>query len=304
MKSVWQTVKSSVKERIPAHCYKMWIEPLQIESIDNDTVHLACPNHFSKKRLEHHYEDLIRSEFEAVAGKPQTLQFDVKPLAKAKKDAPQGKSGFQRGHHSIKKAKVVKRLPKRVRPETPGIIQSQQDKIQDWPETAAERKRRELSEKASETQETKSGMWNFSIPLPENLICTDDDELKACDFDPSSMKISELKGMKRNYLKKKGTFIPDREDWSEREKFLISWFKRKTGDRAWPDHSIKIRPWLTIDSTYYEKMMQEIDEGPRSKYCLYGRLQCNLETLFCYFELHKQDAPLRDKARNEYLGFS
>ena len=86
MKSVWKTVKTSVKERVPAHSYKMWIEPLRIDSIDNDTVHLFCPNHFSKKRLELHYVDLIRAEFEAVAGRPQVLQFEVKPLNKTHSD--------------------------------------------------------------------------------------------------------------------------------------------------------------------------------------------------------------------------
>lgn len=46
----------------------MWIEPLGYLRSDNDSIVLACPNAFSKKRVLNHYSALIESELHKVSG--------------------------------------------------------------------------------------------------------------------------------------------------------------------------------------------------------------------------------------------
>jgi len=46
MEAVWNEIKSAVKEKIPGHCYKMWIEPIEFDKTTEDGVYLSCPNQF------------------------------------------------------------------------------------------------------------------------------------------------------------------------------------------------------------------------------------------------------------------
>lgn len=62
MEAVWKKVKSAIRDRIPAHSFQMWIEPLELEKSEDDNWILACPNFFSKKRVQDLYAELIVAE--------------------------------------------------------------------------------------------------------------------------------------------------------------------------------------------------------------------------------------------------
>ncbi len=85
MKDIWQTVKANIEQQIPAHCYKMWIEPLAFSSGDGGQVTVTCPNFFSKKRVNEHYAGLIASEIHKISGRMCTLSLRItdKPARKA-----------------------------------------------------------------------------------------------------------------------------------------------------------------------------------------------------------------------------
>ena len=76
--TLWSRVKSGIKTAMPAHSYRMWIEPLGLESMDEETVVLECANRFSKKRVQEHYSDLIRDALGAETGRELTLRFAVR----------------------------------------------------------------------------------------------------------------------------------------------------------------------------------------------------------------------------------
>lgn len=77
MESIWGKAKTSIKDRVPEHSYRMWIEPLQIQSYEADQVVLSTPNFFSKKRVQNHYGPLIESEVRQAFGKPCSVTFEV-----------------------------------------------------------------------------------------------------------------------------------------------------------------------------------------------------------------------------------
>ena len=61
METIWKNVKAIVKKEIPAHSFRMWIEPVEFVKADGSTVVLSCPNFFAKKRVMDHYGAMIES---------------------------------------------------------------------------------------------------------------------------------------------------------------------------------------------------------------------------------------------------
>jgi len=62
-------VKSLIKDEIPGHCYRMWIDPIEFHENEGDTLVLACPNLFSKKRISDHYGHLLEESVSRAAGR-------------------------------------------------------------------------------------------------------------------------------------------------------------------------------------------------------------------------------------------
>lgn len=78
MDRVWQAVKSSLKTKIPAHSYRMWIDPVEYKSGSSDKgIILTCPNFFSRKRVQENYADLIRAEIRQASGSDVPLAFEI-----------------------------------------------------------------------------------------------------------------------------------------------------------------------------------------------------------------------------------
>ncbi|HCY87860.1 MAG TPA: chromosomal replication initiator protein DnaA [Desulfobacteraceae bacterium] len=61
----WEKIRRRIRERIPEHCYRMWIEPVALAGTGPGSVTLASPNAFMSRRLETVYLPVIR---EALAG--------------------------------------------------------------------------------------------------------------------------------------------------------------------------------------------------------------------------------------------
>jgi len=84
MEDVWEKVKAAIRERVPAHTYKMWIEPMGFVRSREDAIVLSCPNFFFKKRVMEHYNSLIESEFSRILLKSCKLSLEISE----KKEAP------------------------------------------------------------------------------------------------------------------------------------------------------------------------------------------------------------------------
>ena len=77
MKGIWEETKAAIKLSIPIHCFRMWIEPLEMIRYDEGSVVLSSPNFFSKKRVLDNYGALVESELNKVAGKTCRLLIEV-----------------------------------------------------------------------------------------------------------------------------------------------------------------------------------------------------------------------------------
>jgi chromosomal replication initiator protein len=97
MESIWKKAKSAIKRKIPAHSYRMWIEPVVYDRQEADAVVVCSPNFFSRKRVLGHYGSLIERELAAAAGGPCRLVVEIgrksggngrKPAARKRPERP------------------------------------------------------------------------------------------------------------------------------------------------------------------------------------------------------------------------
>jgi chromosomal replication initiator protein len=77
MNSIWPSVKSLLKEKIPGHSYRMWIEPITCCQNEDGDIVLACPNLFSKRRIADHYGRLIDDAVANTAGRSLKVRLIV-----------------------------------------------------------------------------------------------------------------------------------------------------------------------------------------------------------------------------------
>ena len=77
MQKVWNEVKASIKLGLPAHTFRMWIEPLQLARCDGNRIVLYCPNFFFRKRVLENYRSLIGSEIKSVLGRECPLSIEI-----------------------------------------------------------------------------------------------------------------------------------------------------------------------------------------------------------------------------------
>jgi chromosomal replication initiator protein len=77
MELIWNKVKVSIKKQIPDHCYRMWIEPLDFQRVDNDKFILNCPNVFSRRRIKDNYGNLIQDEIQTATNDNYLLELAV-----------------------------------------------------------------------------------------------------------------------------------------------------------------------------------------------------------------------------------
>jgi chromosomal replication initiator protein len=87
MEPLFQKVKCACQKQLPAHAYKMWIDPIEWGGTDDDQLVITVPNAYLKKRVLDQFADLILTEWEIASGKAMKLQVEVKKnKEKAKSD--------------------------------------------------------------------------------------------------------------------------------------------------------------------------------------------------------------------------
>ncbi|MBT8369507.1 MAG: chromosomal replication initiator protein DnaA [Desulfobacterales bacterium] len=77
MEPVWKKVKSAIKQHIPGHSFKMWIEPLNVSKAGESSYVVYCPNFFSKKRVQGMYADIIKNAIQSTQGQDCELSFKI-----------------------------------------------------------------------------------------------------------------------------------------------------------------------------------------------------------------------------------
>ena len=86
MEAVWKKVKSVIKQHIPGHSFKMWIDPLKVSKSGETSWVIYCPNFFSKKRVQGLYGKLIKDAIQNTLGQDCHLSFKISSEKNGKKN--------------------------------------------------------------------------------------------------------------------------------------------------------------------------------------------------------------------------
>jgi len=78
-----EKIKSALKQHIPLHSFRMWIEPLKLSRKEDTEWVVHCPNLFSQKRVQDMFGALLQTEIQQVVGRPCRLSFDIRPAGQA-----------------------------------------------------------------------------------------------------------------------------------------------------------------------------------------------------------------------------
>jgi chromosomal replication initiator protein len=95
MNIIWNDVKAALLNKIQDHCYRMWIDPLEFRQAEENRFILACPNPFSRRRIQDHYLSLIEVEFRRIAGASCQLSLEIR------EDRPLPERSQTNHHHQL-----------------------------------------------------------------------------------------------------------------------------------------------------------------------------------------------------------
>ena len=74
---IWKTVKLEIKEQIPDHSFRMWIDTMNVIKEDNNILILSCPNSFSKEWILKKYSNIILTELHKIAGNDYDFKIEI-----------------------------------------------------------------------------------------------------------------------------------------------------------------------------------------------------------------------------------
>nr|WP_320014766.1 chromosomal replication initiator protein DnaA [uncultured Desulfobacter sp.] len=125
MDSFLKEVKSHIKELVPDHCYRMWIEPVILSTHDAETIVLSVPNDFYVKRLKENYMGYFEEGFLRL-GQKVRIEFKVgqKKIKSAQINSGPGQTQKSRAQKTTGVLPVMPSalgVPSDFHPQLPGM---------------------------------------------------------------------------------------------------------------------------------------------------------------------------------------
>lgn len=120
MDSLLKEVKLHIKELVPDHCYRMWIEPVMLSAHDAETIVLSVPNDFYVKRLKESYLAYFEEGFLRL-GQKVRVEFTV---GKKKRNPDFSRTKEIRTKKTTKELAVIPAgisIPSQLHPQLPGM---------------------------------------------------------------------------------------------------------------------------------------------------------------------------------------
>lgn len=100
---LWSKVQGSLREKLGAQNFEIWIRPIQMASISGNAVNLEVPNRYYRDWVAANYGPELNKELEEAIGRPIQLQFHVARKA----EIPQASAPTE----TITEVKVAKPIP-------------------------------------------------------------------------------------------------------------------------------------------------------------------------------------------------
>src|SRR3990167_3804923 len=92
MNHLWDQVLEKLKEKVPSHSYRVWIEPTKVISITDSVIEIGTPNNFYEDWFQEHYLSYIKDILKEMTQRPYQLIFKAgavpEPVDKIIQQAP------------------------------------------------------------------------------------------------------------------------------------------------------------------------------------------------------------------------
>ncbi len=70
---VWEKAKTILREELDESVFNLWIDPLQCYQVQEESIHLACPDRFFSAYINRNYLELIQEHVEKVDSKKRKV---------------------------------------------------------------------------------------------------------------------------------------------------------------------------------------------------------------------------------------
>ena len=75
--NIWYKTKSVLKDRLPAHAFETWFEPIKPLEVIGPQLVLQVPNQFFSEWVDMHYRKHIISTLEKLGDGPKEIKFVI-----------------------------------------------------------------------------------------------------------------------------------------------------------------------------------------------------------------------------------
>lgn len=86
MKDIWNKVLALVGEKISEKSFDIWLKPLQLKEIDQNTVGIEVPNKFFRDWIMDNYQALIKDALYQVTKRNYAIQISIKEIPEDKSE--------------------------------------------------------------------------------------------------------------------------------------------------------------------------------------------------------------------------
>jgi len=108
METVWNNMKTVLKDVMDKKNFSLWVKPLQFLDADEGTIYLGCPNKFSRNWVQENYSSLFQSQLSTVGRNDHKVIFKVLPHKESIKRNHNGGNGNGR-------QLILPNMPKKIR---------------------------------------------------------------------------------------------------------------------------------------------------------------------------------------------
>lgn len=84
MKEIWNKVLAFVAEKISEKAFDIWLKPLQLREMDQNTVEIEVPNKFFKDWIAENYQPLIKDALYQITKRTYQIKILIKEMAEPK----------------------------------------------------------------------------------------------------------------------------------------------------------------------------------------------------------------------------
>ena len=93
---IWTQASDTLRSMVNPDLFNLWFDPIQLDSIEENSATLKVPNEFCAVWLKDNYKELLQDVLSHITGNKMTVQFEINTESAPSKPAPEQPSGSRK----------------------------------------------------------------------------------------------------------------------------------------------------------------------------------------------------------------